>query len=196
MFRVPFLVAVALAVAFGLGIQSALLALDATVGFGEIKIGSWRAFPEAQTSSADPYARAHRAKAGRLLMGSAEGLTFIASSDDSGERLSGLCRYRLDGSLPPARAWTLYAAGLDGTPLAVPDTLPGALNSVITLKQQDGGLTVEIGSQAAPGNWLALPPGNGPFLITVTLLDTPAAGNSGLVDVAMPKIEKIGCGHA
>ncbi|MGG7519534.1 DUF1214 domain-containing protein [Allorhizobium undicola] len=194
MFRVPILVAVALLVAFGLGIQSTLVALNATVGFGEISIGSWRAFPQAQTAEADPYARSHRARAGRLLMGSAEGLTFIATTDDRGEELTTACRYRMEGSLPPARFWTLYAADSDAAALAVAEGLPGALNSVIAQKHQSGGLTVTISARAEPGNWLALPASPRAFMLTLTLLDTPAAGNSGLVDVSMPKLAKIGCG--
>ena len=71
MFRTPFLIATALAVAFGLGILSSIYALRATVGFGAIALGPWTAFPAAQTVDADPYAKAHRARDGRLLLGGA-----------------------------------------------------------------------------------------------------------------------------
>ena len=64
MFRVPFLVAIALAIAFGGGIWSTLRALEATAGFGAIRLGAWEAFPNAQTAAADPYAKSHRASAG------------------------------------------------------------------------------------------------------------------------------------
>lgn len=57
MFRIPLLVALALAIAFGGGIASAVWALKATVGFGSISIGPWVAFPEAQTENADPMPR-------------------------------------------------------------------------------------------------------------------------------------------
>ncbi len=36
----------------------------------------------------------------------------------------------------------------------------------------------------------------GSFALVLTLLDTPTAGSSGLIDLAMPKIVKTGCGHA
>lgn len=208
MFRVPLLVAIALALAFGLGIQSTLMALNATVGFGEIEIDGWRAFPQAQTAEADPYARAHRAKAGRLLLGSAEGLTFIATSDRSGRKLTTDCRYTLSGTVPMARYWTLSASRPDGGPLADPSAalaaagLPTALNSVVTLKNRDASLEIAIGSDAEPGNWLAIPPGPGApaskqeMMLSLTLLDTPVAGNSGLVKLSMPHIDMVGCGHA
>ena len=63
------LVALALITAFGLGIGSTVMMLDASSGFGAIRIGPWKAFPEAQMPDADPYAKSHRARAGRLLLG-------------------------------------------------------------------------------------------------------------------------------
>ncbi len=30
----------------------------------------------------------------------------------------------------------------------------------------------------------------------MTLLDTPVAGSSGLIDISMPQIRKLGCGNA
>nr|WP_210259431.1 DUF1214 domain-containing protein [Agrobacterium sp. a22-2] len=193
-FRVPLLVAVTLIIAFGGGILSTLSALNASAGFGAIELGGWRAFPLVQTIDADPYAKSHRAKAGRLLYGSAEGLVFTAASDGQNRRLNGTCRYRLSGLPPLSRFWTLYAAGLDGLPLKPTPDRPGALNSLTVLRAEDGSFDIEISATARPGNWLALPD-TGAFVLTLTLLDTPAAGSSGLVDLAMPKIENIGCGN-
>lgn len=172
-----------------------MVALNATVGFGEISIDGWRAFPEAQTASADPYARSHRARAGRLLLGSAEGLTFIATTDTSGQRLTGLCRYKLAGSVPTTRFWTLYATRPNGEPLNVSQDLPAALNSIITLKNPDGTMNITISAKATANNWLAIAPDAAPIMLNLTLLDTPAAGNSGLVALTMPRIERIGCGN-
>lgn len=194
MFRVPFLVAIALAIAFGGGIWSTRLALDATIGFGAIKLGSWEAFPEAQTADADPYAKSHRANAGKLLYATAEGLSFTATTDDSGAKLSGSCTYQLTGQTPTARFWTLFATGPDGRPPAADADLPSSLNSRMVGRQPDGSLDITIASRARPGNWLASPQ-QGQFRLTLTLLDTPAAGSSGLIDLSMPAIRRIGCGN-
>ena len=43
-------------------------------------------------------------------------------------------------------------------------------------------------------NWLALPD-TGAFSLVLTLLDTPAAGSSGLIGLEMPKVESMGCGQ-
>ncbi len=195
MFRVPFLIAIALAIAFGGGIWSTLVALNATAGFGAIKLGPWQAFPEVQTAKADPYAKSHRANGGKLLYGSAEGLTFTAAEDATGERLSGRCSYRLSGQTPQARFWTLFAAAPGAPPPSVAADLPMALNSRNVLRREDGSFEITISSRAKPLNWLAVSAAR-PFRLTLTLFDTPTAGSSGLIDLEMPRIEKIGCGNA
>jgi len=194
-FRVPFLIAIALAIAFGGGIWSTLVALDATVGFGAIKLGPWEAFPEVQTAKADPYAKSHRANAGKLIYASAEGLVFTAATDETGARLSGNCSYRLTGHTPPARFWTLFASAPGTAPPSARSDLPRALNSRIVLRDEEGSFDIAISSAARPGNWLAVPAA-GSFRLTLTLFDTPTAGSSGLIDLTMPRLEKTGCGNA
>lgn len=193
-FRVPFLIAVALVIAFGGGILSAIWALQVSAGFGAIRLGVWRAFPEAQTGSADPYARSHRAKAGRLLYGSAEGLAFTAIEDEQGGRLNTNCTYRLHGRTPTARTWTLYAANAAGRPLRISAALPSSFNARTVLRRQDGSFEVLVSPDPQPGNWLAAPRAGG-FTLVLTLLDTPAAGSSGLIGLEMPKLDRVGCEH-
>lgn len=184
-----------LIIAFGGGILISLYTLDATSGFGAIKLGAWEAFPELQTEDADPYAKSHRARAGRLLYGSAEGLMFTAKVDDQGNRLDAACRYRLRGQTPPARIWTLFTADNGGNPASLQTGLPGAMNSWTVLRRADSGFSIDISAQARPGNWLAVPAA-GTFQLVLTLFDTPTAGSSGVIDLAMPKLEKTGCGNA
>ncbi|MBD8663800.1 DUF1214 domain-containing protein [Rhizobium sp. CFBP 8752] len=193
MFRIPFLIAVALAIAFGGGIWSTRLALDATTGFGALRIGPWEAFPQAQTADADPYAKSHRANAGKLLYASAEGLTFTATTDMTGERLVASCSYRIRGHTPHARFWTLFAQAPGAAAPSLSSDLPQALNSRITLRQPNGEFEITASPTAKSGNWLALTQ-SGDFRLVLTLFDTPTAGSSGLIDLAMPLIEKIGCG--
>ena len=194
MFRVPFLVAIALAIAFGGGIWTTLWALEATTGFGAIRLGAWEAFPEAQTAKADPYAKSHRAAGGALLYGSAEGLTFTAAVDEDGAPLRGGCSYRVVGHTPPARLWTLYTLQGGRTNLPQASSLPVALNSRTILRHADGSFEILASTDAQPRNWLAVPEGR--FRMRLTLLDTPAAGSSGLIDLSMPAIQNLGCGNA
>lgn len=194
MFRVPLLVAFTLIIAFGGGILSALSMLNASVGFGSIDVAGWRAFPAAQTIEADPYAKAHRAKAGLLLYGAAEALQFTAEQDDKGLALTGTCSYRMSGRTPATRAWTLYAADETGQPLKASPDLPTAQNSQTILRKRDGSFQIVVSRTAKPGNWLAIPD-TGSFRLVLTLLDTPAAASTGLSGLVMPVIEQIGCGN-
>lgn len=195
MFRTPLLVALALAIAFGGGIVSALKALDATIGFGAIRLGAWEAFPAAQTKAADPYAKAHRARGGQLLYGGAEGLSFTAAFDDGNRRLDARCTYRISGETPPARLWTLFASAPDARPLPLRPGLSPAVNALSVLRQPDNGLAILVSAAPQPGNWIALPE-SGAFRLTLTLLDTPTAGSSGLIELSMPRIENLGCADA
>lgn len=194
MFRVPLLVALALSITFGVGILSAVSALKATVGFGSISLGPWVAFPNAQTADTDPYAKAHRARTGKLLYGGAEGLQFTAAKDDTGATLTTACSYDIVGTTPSARFWTLYSATTSDTPLRATSDLPGALNAWTVLRKPDTSFVIHVSPSARPDNWLAVPRA-GAFKLVLTLLDTPAAGSSGVIDLAMPKIVKTGCGN-
>lgn len=194
MLRTPLMIALSLVIAFAGGIWSVLAALDATRGISAIRIGPWEAFPEAHTARADPYARAHRARDGRLLYASAEGLAFIADKDGEGRRLDAACRYRLAGMAPTARLWTLYARPDDGaTPVSA--DLPAGVNSRLVMRQPDGSFAIALSTEASPGNWLALPAA-GRFSLVFTLFDTPAASSTGVSDIPMPELTRLGCGHA
>jgi hypothetical protein len=192
MFRLPFLVALALITAFGLGIGATVMMLNASSGFGAIRIGPWTAFPEAQMPDADPYAKSHRARAGRLLLGTAEGLTFQAGLDQDRRPLSAACTYEMKGQTPPTRFWTLFAADSNNEPLDPGAELPAAFNAWNVLRATDGSFTVRISATAQPGNWLAVKRGR-PFRLVLSLLDTPTAGSSGVIEIDMPALRKVSC---
>ncbi len=195
MFRVPFLVALTLILAFGLGIGSTLVALNASSGFGAIRLGAWIAFPDANTVEADPYAKAHRAYAGKLLYGNGEGLAFQAGVDDDGARLRPECDYQIIGRTPPARFFTLFAADNSLEPVSAGAMLPTSFNSWTVLRAADGSFVVTISSRAQPGNWLAVSKEKS-YRLVLTLFDSPTAGSSGVIDLAMPVVRKLGCPNA
>jgi hypothetical protein len=193
--RIPFYIALALIVSFGGGIVATLTALKYTSSFGAVDIGAWRALPMAQTLEADPYTKSHRANAGRLLYGTAEGLTFTANKDANGEPLLSRCDYQISGNMPAARFWTLFAGDANGRLAQSRDERPVALNSRILLRDPKSGLDISASRSAKPFNWLALPK-DGAFTLVISLLDTPVASSTGLIDVDMPIVTKIGCQDA
>jgi len=194
-FRLPALVVLTLAIAFGGGAWSASWMLKATSGFGAIKLGPWSAYPKLQTASADPFAKAHRAGDGRILLGRAEGLVFTARSDETGEALSGQCSYEISGSTPPARFWTLTVTDGGDQPLEAPPRVPTSLNSWSTLRNVDGTFRIRLDASPHAGNWIWLN-GNRTVGIVLTLIDTPTAASLSMVELDLPKISKIGCDDA
>lgn len=192
MFRTIFIVAVALAIALGAGAYSAWYAVDNFDGFGALKAGDWTAYPLEGTGEADPYSRARTAREGALPLGSAEGIAFFAYADHAGVALMRGCEYRIEGNSPPARFWTLHAADNSLVPLVPRPGLPGALHSEEIVRNQDGAYVIHVAPNPRPGNWLAVQ-GSGPMALVMTLYDTPVTGDSGLIGVTLPAIERVSC---
>jgi hypothetical protein len=98
----------------------------------------------------------------------------------------------ITGQTPPARFWTLYAADVTGEPLDPGDELPSSFNAWNVLRAADGSFTVSISASAQPGNWLAVKRGR-PYRLVLSLLDTPTAGSSGVLEIDMPTLRKVSC---
>ena len=110
MLKTAFLIFVVLAIAIVGGGASVWYALKANEGVGAVTIGQWTAYPYIGTPDADPYSKARSASEGLLSLGRAEGISFSAERDSDGEALRRECTYMVEGPVPSARFWTLYAA--------------------------------------------------------------------------------------
>lgn len=192
MLRTALLTLLTLIIAIGGGAASVWYALSAREGVGAITIGGWTAYPEMGTPDADPYSKARVAREGLLVLGRAEGLAFVAQRDSTGESLRRECRYTVEGVVPPARLWTLYATDTERAALAPGAHMAGMLNSYGVLFLPDNSLAITVGTAPAPGNWLATG-GSGPMSLVLTLYDTPVAGGAGMTDIELPQILKVGC---
>ncbi|WP_102957757.1 DUF1214 domain-containing protein [Mangrovicella endophytica] len=184
----------ALALALGLGGWSAQWALDKTSELGTEAVGPWLADPQAGSPDADPYTRAQLAHLGNLTLGSGEGIVFRAVTDQAGAPLRRECSYAVAGQTPPARVWTLAAFTLDGRLIQPGEGRPGWAVSGDLLRHDDNSFNVVTGPLAAAGNWLATT-GSGPFVLALTLYDTPASSSSGVADLTMPTIVRNGCAN-
>lgn len=192
MLKNALLTLLSLAIAIGGGGSSVWYALKTQDGVGAIRIGQWTAFPDIGTPAADPYSKARVAREGVLALGRAEGLSFIAERDSSGEQLMRQCAYKIDGGFPTARFWTLYAADQSLGVVQTGRPRLAALQSYQVLRQPDNSVIISVGSRPAPGNWL-LTEGAGRMYFVLTFYDTPIASSTGLSDVTLPQILRVGC---
>jgi hypothetical protein len=191
--KTAFLTLVLLAISIGGGAASVWYALQAQEGVGAVTIDGWTAYPDIGTPEADPYSKARAAREVVLSLGRAEGLSFTVQRDSAGDTLRQECQYRIEGSVPTSRFWTLYATSGSGAIVASGNGRPAALHSHGLLRAADHTVSIAIGAVPEPGNWLPLS-GRGTMAFVLTLYDTPIAGSTGIVDVALPRILKVGCG--
>jgi hypothetical protein len=192
MFRTLFLILVVLVVAIGGGAGSVWVALSASEGVGAVNVGAWTAFPDVGTPEADTYSKARFAREGGLSLGRAEGIAFSAQRDSAGDPLRRECAYMIEGAIPSARFWTLYAA--DARRIVLPPTIRRvpALHSLEMLRTIDGAIRVAIGGRPTPGNWLGIT-GSGPMQLVLTLYDTPTTTAARAVEIELPQVLKVGC---
>jgi hypothetical protein len=185
--RLLLAIAVALSVGFGLSYY----ALTDGRLFGAVQIGAWTAWPDGGTPAPNPYTRGHIVRESALQLGRAEGLQFVATTDDSGEALDLSCSYTVTGRVPVSTFWTIVAVDADWTNLAAPDT-DGAMRSSEVARNNDGSFTLHVGTALHPGNWLELT-GEGPMSLVLTLYDTTALSGFSADDMRLPRIIRGTC---
>ena len=185
-----FLFCFAVAAAFGLGLTQ--YALTRGTAFGAITIGAWTAWPKTGTADIDPYARAAIARSGELPIGSGDGVTFFASSDDTGRPLDGRCTVTVSGTTPAARFWTLTLYDLDGR--LVPNAVDRyGFTSQEIARNSDGSFEIAVSARARPGNWLPTG-GIDRYVVVLRLYDTPVGvATRTAKDAPMPAVSQGGC---
>ncbi|ABS62518.1 protein of unknown function DUF1214 [Parvibaculum lavamentivorans DS-1] len=186
------LLGIAIAALF-LGMGSALLVVRGGLG-GGIEVGPWQTSTIIGSAEADPYTRARVATAGLLALNRSETIYFNATRDDVGDRLRATCTYKIVGTDPPARWWsiTLYAG--DHYLVANPeDRYSYGGNNVA--REDDGSFIIAVGPEKTGGNWI--PTGNGQtddtFSLTLRLYNPEPAAARDPSGVVLPHIAKEAC---
>ncbi len=192
MLKQSVLIALALSLAIGGGAASVGWVLNTREGVGAVTVGPWTAFPDIGTPEADPYSKARVARDGMLALGRAEGLSFVAERDSDGGLLKRECTYRIEGFFPVGRFWTLYATDKAQTVLGSQSGRQPSLHSLEVIRQPDNSVSIDVGTRAMPGNWLAVS-GVGEMALVLTLYDTPIAASTGLSGIEMPRISRGQC---
>lgn len=162
------------------------------VNVGTLTIGAWTARPRSGTSDIDPYARATIVRSGELPIGSGDGVTFLADTDDKGRPLDGGCDVLVSGVTPAARFWTLTVYDMKGRLVA--NTLQRyGFTSQELVRAADGSFAVKVAARARSGNWLPTG-GIHRYVLALRLYDTPVGiATRSQKDAPMPAIATTGC---
>ncbi len=184
------MIAVILGVALGLTVT--LETVSGGPEFGAVQAGAWTGWPKEGAADVDPYTRAQRARSGDTPLGLTEGLTFVASADDSGTRFDSRCDYIVRGAVPPTRFWTLIATSPTGALLDT-STRRYEFTSSEIIRDDKGAFAIAVAGTARPGNWLPVVRGE-PFRLVLRLYDTPASASAFTLDASqMPSIRRGAC---
>ncbi|HEX7790387.1 MAG TPA: DUF1214 domain-containing protein [Afipia sp.] len=190
--RLIFITLVTLLVATVVGLGATWMTATRGVTVGTITIGAWTARPKTGTSDIDPYSRASIARSGELPVGTGDGITFTATTDDSRRPLDGRCDVVVKGVTPAARFWTLTIYDNKGQLVANALQRYGFTSQEI-VRDSDGSFEVRITSRSRAGNWLPTG-GLDRYVLVLRLYDTPVGvGTRTQKDAPMPSIKTAGC---
>lgn len=190
--RLIFLTLLALAIAASVGLGLTWTTANRGVDLGTLTIGSWTARPRSGSNEIDPYARASIARSGELPIGTGDGITFTAITDDTKKPLDGRCDVVISGVTPPARFWTLTLYDTKGRLVA--NTLDRyGFTSQEVVRSADGAFEVRIAARSRAGNWLPTSAIDR-YVLALRLYDTPVGvATRSQKDAPMPSIATVGC---
>ncbi|MEO0544377.1 MAG: hypothetical protein AAFY99_11210 [Pseudomonadota bacterium] len=192
LFRVLLLL-VAASGAIAFGALSAERVTRSFHGFVPIDTGTWRAYPGLATSAADPYARAHLARSGKLPIADTEGIEFTATRDTQGDLLRAACDYYVVGNLPANRLWTFRVAPIDSA--ATRDVWNETVaNSRLHARTGQNDVSLYVGQTPAGINWYPLDASDvQAVMFIMTFYDSAVATTASFTDLEMPVIERLRC---
>lgn len=190
--RLIFLTLLALAIATAVGLGLTWATATRGTDLGTLTIGSWTARPRTGTNEIDPYARASIARSGELPIGTGDGITFTATTDDKKKLLDGRCDVVVSGVTPAARFWTLTLYDTKGRLVA--NTLQRyGFTSQEVVRAADGSFEIRIAARSRAGNWLPTSALER-YVLMLRLYDTPVGvATRTQRDAPMPAITTAGC---
>ena len=174
-----------------LGLYGARLTLDFRVSGDLLRAGPWEIRVSESSGSADPYARAERARSGAIPLASGEGFTLSARIDSEGRPLDGHCSYRVAGATPAARFWSVTLFDEAGR-LVPNEARRQSFTSTELTRDDKGRYAIEIAPGVRPGDWLPSP-SDGGFMLLLRLYDTPVGAGASVTREQVPAISRLDC---
>jgi hypothetical protein len=179
-------------VALVLGVGSALHRVRANVEARSVANGPWRTSPDVGAVTADPHLRAAVALTGLLALNRSETIYYNATTDDAGAPLRSECRYRIEGTDPPARWWSVTAYGADSHLIPNPQHAYSVDRSRVQ-RGPDGRFAIDVGGPARPSNWIATGEPGEDISLTLRLYQPDPRVGADLGGTPLPSIRREGC---
>jgi hypothetical protein len=191
------------------GLASAWWSLHRAEAFGSAA-GPWRVSLLAGSTEADAHTRARVALGGLLALNRGETMYYVARTDSKGEPLRSRCTYRIDGTPPAARWWsiTAYAEdlflfpnearryGINGASVVLDAERRFAFVSGPAAPAGTSGAGATAASAASPPSAAPLPwvptPGDRGLSFTLRLYQPAAALQAAPQSLDPPRIEPLG----
>jgi hypothetical protein len=177
-----------------LGLGSAWYMIEEGSALTTSHVGPWSVWRSAGKPDADPYTKAHMARAGRLPITATSALYFFANNDETGNRLSSDCEYVVEGRPLNAAWWSL--AVYDGTGRMIPNKAGRhSFNRTDVARRADGSFRIVLARSARPGNWLPTAQ-QGSLKLLLRAYDLRDADNvldKAAAERGLPTIRKVVC---
>jgi hypothetical protein len=178
------------AVALGLG--SAWWVLKAAPWMNtSVTVGAWKGNMRAGSPDADMYTRASVALNALLALGRDETMYFIATHDDQGHPLRSECNYRIKGTPPRARWWSVTAYADDLFLFNVPNRHYSLNGSTAVLGAQ-GRFQLTTGPKAVDGSFWLPTPGKRGVVLALRLYNPDASLQAAPSSLQPPAITRLG----
>jgi len=182
-----------------MGILATLLlfAIVGRAGFGSGKTvftqDGWSGNMLIGTEATDPYTRAYIARNGLLALSQKEAIYFSRNKDETGERLSETCVYKLSGGEFPARWWSVTLYAHDNFLAVNNDGRPSINASMMGAAQRSGQWNATISPQNHGGApWVSSKAG-GEFMLLLRLYNPDDGIVADPAQIEFPHIKRVSC---
>lgn len=179
-------------VALVLGIGSALRSVRAGVEAQSVANGAWRTSAHVGAASADPSLRAVVALTGLLALNQSETIYYTAMTDDAGAPLRSECTYRVEGTDPAARWWSITAYAADSYLIPNPEKAY-SVDRTRVRRDGDGRFRIRVGGPPGDANHIATGAPGEDISLTLRLYHPDAGVAADLAGTPLPTIHAEGC---
>jgi hypothetical protein len=163
----------------GLGIYTAMRALDTTGMQSVYGNAGWQEWRLGENDRTLPYALGHFLGAGKVPPPKSARY-FVRSLDDDGNSLVSDCVFKIEGPEIAARWWSLRAG----------DEKNSTLNAGQAIITATGRLNAVVSQHPLPGNWLT-PPDTSRFTLTYVISEPAKTKDDAAL--VLPSVKKAGC---